>query len=159
MSETLKNMLAQARNSFSEIWKKDPAWSYTPASNEDSEYWTKKCTVFEVFVTHYGDNLFDVAVLCLWGQDSDEVFASEKIKSDLETMKSYATEVAQEFLKVGFLNWTGIDLTFTRPTDEIRFKQITAGVDGKLFGLDGDGTVHKLENGRWSALSMKKFGF
>jgi hypothetical protein len=153
VNDVLKNMVTQARNSFSEVWKKDLTWSYTPSNKGDPEHWTMKCAVFEVFVTHYGDNLFDVAVL--WGQDSDEIFASEKIKSDLDTMKGHAREVAQQFLQVGMLNWFGFDLTLTRPVDEIRFKQISTGVDGKVFGLAEEGTVFRLDGSTWKPLTMK----
>jgi hypothetical protein len=155
VNDVLKNMITQARNSFSDIWKKDFIWKYNPAGPErgDPEHWTMGCEVFTVHVTHYGNNLFDVAVL--WGHNSDQVFESEKIKSDLETMKGYASEVAQQFLQVGMLNWFGFDLTLTRPVDEIRFKQITAGVDGRLFGLAEEGTVFRFDNGQWAPMLMK----
>lgn len=155
-------MIKEARATFNKLWeRKNFTWQYEKIEDNELdsiEHWTKECDLFKVYVSHYGDNVFDVAVHIGYDFGAGDMFSSDKLTSDAETMRRKADEIIQELIKSAIRSWMGFDLDLTRPPDEIRLKQITGSVDGRLFGLDENGIVYTNQGHTWKQLSMTKEG-
>lgn len=158
----------EAKPHFEKLWVRNTLhWSYSPGDKEkgDLPVWSKRCTLFEAHLSYQGElisgesteHFFDIALLIGKEYGSEALYTSRKFPAaSADVARKRADEVIEEFLLAAVRNWMGFDFRLTKPADELRFKQITAGVDGKVFGLDDEGQVHQLNGNAWRALSMNK---
>jgi hypothetical protein len=160
----------EAKPQLDKLWVRDSLhWSFSPGDKEkgDLPIWSKRCALFEAHLSYQGRteelgantaaDYYDIAILIGKEYGSESLYTSRSFSaSSAEVAKKRADEVVEEFIMAAIRNWLGFDFKLTKPADEVRFKQLTSGVDGKVFGLDEEGKVHQLAGNSWRALSMNK---
>lgn len=103
----LKEIIIQeARKDLTPLWRPNTVspndWQRNHLYESGIEYWYKKCELFEVYVTHYGNNTFDITLLT----EGEVRFKFGKLTlNNSEEARELAYEAAKEFIRIAAETW------------------------------------------------------